>query len=292
MPLYSRRPMTNVDQFESAFRAAAKEVYRPHEVDLGSVAVVTDLARDAAAAYAADAKRFLGPVVGDEVVWTVVDGESFSGVTGLLALVDELAPSLIVSYRNLHSTGWDKPYSLGEELDVLTQVASSPVLVSPHPKASSDAWADRGTRRVMAVTDHLRGEHRLVDWATQLTAKGGTLLLSHVEDEAVFDRYMDIISKIPAIDTDVARVTIAERLLKEAHDFIGSVRDVLGRRGHAITVEEIVRMGHHLSEHKQLVTDHDVSLLVLSTRDDDQLAMHGLAYPLAVELRQTPMLML
>ena len=30
----------------------------------------------------------------------------------------------------------------------------------------------------------------------------------------------------------------------------------------------------------------------MNTKDDDQLAMHGLAYPLAVELRDIPLLML
>ena len=35
-----------------------------------------------------------------------------------------------------------------------------------------------------------------------------------------------------------------------------------------------------------------VDLLVMNTKDEDQLAMHGLAYPLAVELRQIPLLML
>jgi len=144
----------------------------------------------------------------------------------------------------------------------------------------------------MAVTDHLRGEHHLVDWACHLTAGQGTLLLSHVEDQAVFERYIDVISRIPGIDTDGARVAIEAQLLKEARDFIASVRSSLAERHTAITVEEIVRMGHHLTEHKQLVAEHDVSLLVLSTRDEDQLAMHGLAYPLAVELRDVPMLML
>ena len=28
------------------------------------------------------------------------------------------------------------------------------------------------------------------------------------------------------------------------------------------------------------------------TKDEDQMAMHGVAYPLAVELRETPLLML
>jgi hypothetical protein len=35
-----------------------------------------------------------------------------------------------------------------------------------------------------------------------------------------------------------------------------------------------------------------VDLLVMNTKDEDHSAMHGLAYPLAVELRGTPLLML
>ena len=38
--------------------------------------------------------------------------------------------------------------------------------------------------------------------------------------------------------------------------------------------------------------EHGVDLVVLNTKDEDQLAMHGLAYPLAIELRQIPLLML
>jgi hypothetical protein len=40
------------------------------------------------------------------------------------------------------------------------------------------------------------------------------------------------------------------------------------------------------------VDEHHVDLLVLNTKDEDQLAIHGLAYPLAVELRNTPLLLL
>ena len=59
-----------------------------------------------------------------------------------------------------------------------------------------------------------------------------------------------------------------------------------------IEIKEIVTLGHNLHEHQRLVQDHNVDLLVLNTKDHDQLAMHGLAYPLAVELRTTPLLML
>jgi hypothetical protein len=46
------------------------------------------------------------------------------------------------------------------------------------------------------------------------------------------------------------------------------------------------------SQSPHLITQHHIDLLVFNTKDDDQLAMHGLAYPLAIELRQIPLLML
>ena len=33
-------------------------------------------------------------------------------------------------------------------------------------------------------------------------------------------------------------------------------------------------------------------LLVMNTKDDEQMAMHGLAYPLAIEVRSIPLLLL
>jgi hypothetical protein len=51
-------------------------------------------------------------------------------------------------------------------------------------------------------------------------------------------------------------------------------------------------MGHFLSDYQQHIQEQEIDLLVLNTKDDDQLAMHGLAYPLAVELRTLPLLML
>ncbi len=51
-------------------------------------------------------------------------------------------------------------------------------------------------------------------------------------------------------------------------------------------------MGNHLRDYRRLIEEHKVDLLVMNTKDDEQLAMHGLAYPLTVELRNTPMLLL
>ena len=57
----------------------------------------------------------------------------------------------------------------------------------------------------MAMTDHLTGDNRLVNYAAHVTQRGGRLLLSHVEDDAIFARYTEAIPKIPTIDTARAR---------------------------------------------------------------------------------------
>ena len=51
-------------------------------------------------------------------------------------------------------------------------------------------------------------------------------------------------------------------------------------------------MGSRLDDYKKLIRDHAVDLLVFNTKDEDQLAMHGVGYPLAVEVREIPLLML
>jgi hypothetical protein len=113
-----------------------------------------------------------------------------------------------------------------------------------------------------------------------------------VERLPVFDRYLDTIAKIPEIETETARELIERQLLKEPGDYIQSCRSAITRQGLPVTIEAIVTLGRRLVEYRRLIESHGVDLLVLNTFDEDQLAMHGLAYPLAVELRQIPLLML
>ncbi len=286
--------MTNVDQFESAFRAAAKPIFRHRDIELERVLVVTDLPPDEAHGFGERIRAFLTHASGaDEARYDTVAGVEARSTGQLLRLVEDAAPSLVCAYRNLHSDGWNWPHSLGEALDLLTQTTEAPVLVLPHPKAGREAeHALRNTNRIMAVTDHLAGDDRLVNWAVAMTQDGGKLLLSHVEDTRVFNRYIDLIGKIPSIDTDHARARIKEQLLKEPQDYITSVRDRLRDDGVSIEIDSVVMLGHQLSDYRKLIDEHEIDMLVLNTRDDEQLAMHGLAYPLAVEMRNIPLLML
>ncbi len=286
--------MTQVDQFESAFRAATKPVFRPKAVELERILVVTDLPPSEAQAFGAQIEAFLQHTASVEsATFNTVAAVEARSTGALLQLVEDAAPSLVCAYRNLHSDGWKWPHSLGEALDLLTQTTEAPVLVLPNPREGAVAeHALQNVSQVMAVTDHLAGDDRLVNWAVAMTQDGGTLTLGHVEDESVFERYMNVIGKISSIDTDDARERIHARLLKEPHDYIESVREALAKEKAPVTVKSEIRLGCHLSDYRRLVKDHEVDMLVLNTRDDEQLAMHGLAYPIAVEIRDIPLLML
>jgi hypothetical protein len=144
----------------------------------------------------------------------------------------------------------------------------------------------------MAVTDHLAGDHRLVSHAAHFTQDGGTLYLAHVEDDTVFERYIAAIGKIPDLDTDIAREEIRARLVEDPTEYIESCRAGLARGNQTLKVESRVKFGHQLADYRGLVEENEIDLLVMYTKDDEQLAMHGIAYPLAVELRATPLLLL
>ncbi len=283
--------MTKLDQFESVFRAASKAVFEYQRIAVNSVLVVTDQEGDAAARTGEQVARFLRVLDGAD--FRVVGATEFGTVPALLGLIEHHRPDLICTYRHLHSESWRWPYTLGEYVDVLTQVTTTPVVVLPHPesmRASDHAVQHTGV--VMAMTDHLTGDARLVNYAVRLTEPRGKLFLTHIEDQATFERYVDTISRIPSIETDDARREILERLLTEPEDYIQSCRTVLEEKGLDLDVVSIVRLGQHIREYQTLIEEHLVDLLVFNTKDEGQLAMHGLGYPLAIELRQIPLLML
>ncbi len=283
--------MTRIDQFESVFKAAARTVYTYERIVVRKVLVVTDLADADAERYGARVRGFLAELEGREadVQWQVTSAAANSTVGDLLELLESAGADLVATYRNLHSGAWRWPHSLGDHLDVLTQTTATPVLVLPRPEQD---WEAKDTDSVLALTDHLTGDARLVNYAVRFTARDGELCLAHIEDEPTFERYLDVIGKIPEIDTDTARERIAHQLLKEPTDYIVSCKEVLRREQRPIRLAKVIAMGHHLADLERLIADRQANLLVINTKDDDQSAMHGLAYPLAVELRSTPILML
>ena len=289
--------MTNLDQFESEFRSATRTPYDYTAVGLSHGLLITDLPQ-VDPQLEANLAKFLGVGRdGKPIELEHVSIDSTCNVRELLAVINqkksEKAAELLVTYRNLHSDAWSWPHSLGDAVDVLTQITDVPVLLIPNPKEDQD-YGDQlqNTDVVMAITDHLAGDHKLVNYAVALTQPGGKVILSHVEDDETLRRTIEAISKIPSIDTDTVAADLPAQLLKDPLDYAQSCQQVLKDSEVDVTVEHSVTLGHRLRDHLELIEQHNVDLLVLNTKDDDQLAMHGLAYPLAVELRKTPLLML
>lgn len=292
--------MTILDHFESAFRSASKDTFTWDPPIVHKILVVTDLDAEGAASFDGRIRNFLSGMLAHAEAaaitpqWRLVTGDEYARVAELHALVEDWQPELICTYRNLHSSAWNFEYSLGEFIQVLTQASPVPVLLAPHPKQTR-AEAEHAlvnTDVVMAMTDHLTGSERLVNYCAAVTQPDGKLWLTHVEDELAYERIIEAISKIPQIETDTARELIREKLLAQPADYVQACARVIAEHRPSLSVKPLVVMGHHLDTYRQLIRDHAVDLLVMNTKDEDQLAMHGMAYPLAVEIREIPLLLL
>ncbi len=286
--------MSNIDQFESLFRSAIHDVYEYSKLNFSSLLIVTDLQATENEAFSAQVKNFLSAAnLSENAKWHNLARGDFVTTSELLDAVAEIKPDIIFTYRNMHSTAWKHPHSLGEHLDVLIQKTDSPIFILPHPDAGyamDHAMENRDV--VMALTDHLSNDHALVNYAVCFTQSKGALYLGHIEDIDTFDRYIDAISRIQTIDTDDAKEKLAKELLKQPQSYINSVIEHLKEEKLDIDVRSEVSFGHHLTEFRKCIEDYKVDLLVMNARDHQQMAMHGLAYPLAVELRQIPLLMI
>ena len=287
--------MSKLDQFESAFKSASKAVYTHTHIPIERVLVVTDLPAEPSEVFLGEVKNFLHALgTDDEVVsWAGHQVQPGDGADALLEVIESNRPDLVCCFRNLQGRARHFPFSLGAHVDVLAQATTTAILLMPEPNESGRLSANltRATN-VMVLTDHLTGAAHLIDHGVRFTPKDGVLVLAHLEDDATFERYMATIGKIPAIETEEARQLIHAQLTKEPQDYIRSVRQVLKDARVDIGTQEEVCMGHRVSDCNTLVEQHRVDLLVMNTKDDDQLAMHGLAYPIAVELRATPLLLL
>lgn len=281
----------HIDEFESMFRRAERKTFEHVEVPVKSVAVITDQSADESERRRQELLTFL-PALNSAENWRTVTGDDYSNVAELLAKLDEQQTDLVVTWRHLQEQALVPQHSLGVYLDVLSQVATIPVLVLPGTSAQPKSVAGQVCDRTMVVADHISGDNRLINYGSRMCPDGGTLWLCHVEDDAVFERYMDAIERIPQIDSEQAREAIESTLLKEASDFIQTCIEELQSERPTVNYESRVTRGHFLQQYTELIQNAEIDLLVANTRDEDQLAMHGMAYSLSVELIDTAMLLL
>ncbi len=281
--------LEQIDEFESMFRRSEREPFVYVDLGIESVAVVTG--DESNESVPSELRSFL-PRIGDSTRWHTLGSGDYHNVAELLERIDAQQVDLLVTRRHLGEDSLSPQHSLGVYLDELTQRTSIPVLVLPGTSRSPLPLPSSPCRRAMVVADHISGDHRLVNYGVRMCSDGGSVWLCHVEDELVFGRFVDAIERIPEIATEPGAALLKAQLLKEAEDFIASCIETLLETGRSLSLHSHVGMGHHVKEYRRLVDGHDIELLVANTKDDDQLAMHGMAYSLSVELIDVPMLLL
>ena len=281
--------LEQIDEFESMFRRSEREAFVFVDVPIESVALVTGDSFNELVAV--ELKRFL-PRIGDATSWHSLGSSEFGNVAGLLERLAAQPVDLLVTRRHLGEESLSPQHSLGVFLDELTQRTSIPVLVLPGTAGSPQQLPPEPCCRAMVVADHISGDHRLINFGVRMCSEGGSVWLCHVEDDMVFRRFVDAIERIPEIATEPAAALLEAQLLKEAEDFIASCIATLEETGPEVTLHSHVGIGHHVREYRRLIDEHEIDLLVANTKDDDQLAMHGMAYSLSIELVDVPLLLL
>ncbi len=213
-----------IDDFESVFRSAVKTRFHFKRFDLERVLLITDLDQESSRKLGALVRRFLKHVQADDhFEMEILSREDWSTVPALLDMVRAREPGLVVSYRLLLNDDKSLPRTLGTVLDGLVQTTDHPVLVLPRPDRPDLVDLLGGTTRVLVVTDHMTGDDKLVNWGVHFTPDHGTLVLAHVEDDQVFDHYMNVIARLQGIPTDEARQRILDKLMEMPREYIETV---------------------------------------------------------------------
>ncbi|MCG8419044.1 MAG: universal stress protein [Proteobacteria bacterium] len=282
-----------LDDFESLFRSSVKARFHLDSPRMESVVLLTDLPADQAESLESTARRFLSASLAvDKLAWrTTCEGE-FGRVREMVSLLDKERPDLVISYRHLLGRDKDLLHSLGSFIDTVTQVTEFPVLLLPPLGHSNFEQRMARLETVLVATDHIIGDERLINWGLFMCPEHGTVVLAHVEDDTTFQRYMDIIAMIPDANTETTVERIKKKLLGRPADYIGSIAEALESAHIDEKVVPIVTMGRALSDYQRIVEEHNVDLIVLNTKDESQLAMHGMAYAISVELHDRPLLLL
>ncbi len=281
----------NLDEFESIFRRATKPAYEYREIAPRTVLIVTDR-NDLHSESLIDELKTFSKAFHSVDNWETLLVDDQSTVAILERQLIEHPADMIVTWRHLCEKSLQPQHSLGVYVDVLTQVLPVPILLLPGTQAHPISLRGRTCQTVIVTTDHLAGDHRLINYAAGMVNPDGKLILGHVEDDLVFGRYLKAIEQIPELNTNIVREKLLEQLMHEVKRYSESVSERLSKQLPTVAVSADIHIGHRLKTYRDLVASHRADLLVMNTKDDEQLAMHGLAHSLSVELIEIPQLLL
>ena len=278
--------MLKLDHFASLFRAADKDRIIIPDVSIHRILLVTDMNHEESLQLWDRWKGLFEPSVDIRIF----DAEISQRLPSLIEAMKPVECDLVITYRCLHSDAWQYPYAIGSYVEVLTQIMPFPVLLMPHPQQHTDTYTK--PKHLLLFSSELTNESELVGFANAfVTSKDQSLTMVQMDDQATYDRIFEIISKIPQIDTDDAQYYIQERRSLEMKDWVMRCIDALEKKGNAPHLSYMDIHDPSMKKCASLIEEHQADLLIINTKDDEQLAIHGLAYPIMVQFRNIPLLL-
>ena len=283
--------LEHLDEFESVFRRAEQDSFIYSERKIDHVLLILDEQHEQVDVTIEALKKFSSKLAAVEK-WDTLRVGTGTTVKKLEEDVQGSPADLLITWRHLHEEAIVPRCSLGVYVDMLTQATDFPILLLPGSVVSPATIQGRTCQTVLAATDHLAGDHRLINYAAALTDPHGKLVLCHVEDDQTLQRYLQAIERIPEVNSELVRTKLREQLNRDVVRYLESARQSMQEAGVPIQIETELTTGHRLSVYRDLLESHHADLLVMNTKDDDQLAMHGLAYAMSVEFVEIPQLLL
>lgn len=282
--------LKNFDEFSSIFRRSMVPQFQFDTWKVSSACLIVDQNSTNSQSVIERLKTF-SPALAEAHEWKTIQVDKSSTVESVEQQLAASLPDLIVTWRHLCETQMHPHHSLGVYVDVLTQVVPRPILLLPGECSQGAEKLPPKCQNILIATDHAIQESRLIHQAVAMGGKEASIILGHVEDDLSYQRYLQAIERIPEINTEIAAEKLLSQLLHDADRFGVHVAEQLAEQYPDLTLKTETMLGHRVQTFRKLVESQQTDLLVMNTKDQDQLAMHGLAYSLSIELRDIAQLL-
>ncbi len=279
-----------LDNFTSQFKSAFKEGFNYSEVKVSNICLITSLGIEHSKRTQENVSSLL-PEYSEQYEWSILLDSQFASIQDMLKQIEICKPDLIVVERAIKTPEQDILYGLSPYIETITQVINTPILLLPANGLNLPSDKSKDTK-ILVAAHHLIDSQGLINWGVFFAKPNGQIYLNHIEDRHTFKRYIEVIEKIPEIDSDIATKTIYDELLKLPTEFIETVRNELASKFPEIEILGLVKISHALSEIKHAMEGKEIDLLIVNSKDPSHLAMDAMSYECAIEFKNKHILML
>ncbi len=256
----------NLDIFESVFKRSVKQHYDYEDFQPGSILIIGNSDHlDKLSNFISEySHKFESFEYNSNFNWIELKSE-----------IEKGRLDLILIQRQLGISNMDLTFSIGPVLESITQEINIPVLIIPHE------FQGLKIETIGIGFDHQIDNSNLINKGLLMRKHLKNLELIHIEDESIFNYYLDAISKIPGINTEYAETNIKETILNLSGDFFRDVASKL--ENDKVKAGIHCQFGETVQCYRDIIKDRKIDLLVFEAEDESKMAMHSLGHSLTIQ---------